>query len=88
MQDKLPDLEVLVGGANLTENKDKVLLNPYGVLAVDPDKHPGVNAELATQFVEWLLSLNTQKVIEGYGVDEFGSRFSIPALRNSKPHGT
>ncbi len=39
MRDKLPDLAVLVGGANLTENKDKVLLNPYGVLAVDPGAH-------------------------------------------------
>ena len=56
MRDKLPDLAVLVGGDNLAENKDKVLLNPYGVLAVNPEKHPGVNAELATQFVDWLLS--------------------------------
>ena len=36
IRDKLPDLAVLVGGDNLAENKDKVLLNPYGVLAVDP----------------------------------------------------
>ena len=36
MQDKLPNLTILVGGANLAENKDKALLNPYGVLAVNP----------------------------------------------------
>jgi tungstate transport system substrate-binding protein len=29
MSDKLPNLAVLVGGANLAENKDKALLNPY-----------------------------------------------------------
>ncbi len=84
MRDKLPDLAVLVGGANLTENKDKALLNPYGVLAVDPGAHPGVNAELATQFVEWLLSLDTQKVIEGYGVEEFGQPLFYPSSEEYK----
>ena len=39
MQDKLPALDVLIGGANLAENKDKSLLNPYGVLPVNPEKH-------------------------------------------------
>jgi tungstate transport system substrate-binding protein len=38
MTDKLPGLDILVGGRNLAENKDKILLNPYGVLAVSPDK--------------------------------------------------
>ncbi len=84
MRDKLPDLTVLVGGENLAENKDKVLLNPYGVLAVNPEMHPGVNAELATQFVEWMLSLDTQKVIEGYGVDEFGHPLFYPSSEEYK----
>ena len=54
MQDKLPNLTVIVGGNNLAENKDKALLNPYGVLAVDPVKHPGVNSDLAGKFVTWI----------------------------------
>ena len=78
MRDKLPDLAVLVGGANLTENKDKVLLNPYGVLAVDPGMHPGVNAELAAKFVEWILSPVVQQMIEGYGVDTYGQPLFYP----------
>jgi tungstate transport system substrate-binding protein len=72
MADKLPDLAVLVGGANLAENKDKVLLNPYGVLAVDAGAHPGVNAELAARFVDWILSPEVQQMIGAYGVDKFG----------------
>ena len=72
MSDKLPGLDVMVGGGNLAENKDKALLNPYGVLAVNPEKHPNVKAELAQQFVEWILSPDVQKMIGGYGVDEFG----------------
>ncbi|HSN76360.1 MAG TPA: substrate-binding domain-containing protein, partial [Anaerolineae bacterium] len=54
MRDALPDLAILVGGKNLAENQDKVLLNPYGVLAVNPELHPNVNAALAARFVEWL----------------------------------
>ena len=47
MRDKLPNLTILVGGASITENKDKSLLNPYGVIPVNPQRHPIVNAKLA-----------------------------------------
>ncbi len=72
MMDKLPGLEILVGGANLAENKDKLLLNPYGVLAVSPDKYPQTNIELAMKFVAWLCSVETQKRIAGFGAERFG----------------
>jgi tungstate transport system substrate-binding protein len=72
MKDKLPGLDILVGGANLAENKDKILLNAYGVLAVSPDKHPQTNIELAMKFVGWLCSLETQKRIAGFGAERFG----------------
>ena len=83
MQDKLPNLTVLLGGNTLAENKDKALLNPYGVLAVNPDKFPGVNADLAQKFVTWLLSVDTQKTIGGYGADKFGQPLFYP---NSKEY--
>lgn len=79
MRSKLPYLAILVGGENLAENADKVLLNPYGVLAVSPELHPNVNADLAAKFVEWLLSAETQRVIAGYGVDKFGQPLFYPA---------
>jgi tungstate transport system substrate-binding protein len=72
MMDKLPDLDILVGGRNLAENKDKILLNPYGVLAVSPDKYPQTNFDLAMKFVKWLCSVETQQMIAGFGVDRFG----------------
>ncbi len=78
MTDKLPDLTVLIGGANLADNKDKALLNPYGVLAVNPEKHPNVNADLAQKFVAWILSPETQKMIGEYGVDKFGQPLFYP----------
>ena len=72
MSDKLPGLEVIVGGGNLAENKDKALLNPYGVLAVNPEKHPNVKDELAQKFVEWILSPDVQKMIGEFGVEKYG----------------
>jgi tungstate transport system substrate-binding protein len=83
MKDKLPDLVILLGGDKLEENKDKSLLNPYGVMAVNPDKHPTVNSDLAMKFVNWLVSPETQKKIGSYGVDKFGQPLFYP---NSKEY--
>jgi len=72
MSAKLPALRLLVGGARLSENADQDLRNAYGVLAVNPDAHPGVQFTLATGFVEWLLSPGTQRTIGRFGVERFG----------------
>jgi tungstate transport system substrate-binding protein len=79
MKDKLPNLIVAVGGNTLAENKDKSLLNPYGVIAVDPAKHPGVQYDLAMQFIQWLNSVETQQKIQDYGKDKFGQSLFYPA---------
>jgi ABC-type tungstate transport system permease subunit len=72
MQDKLKGLTIVFGGQKLTDNQDKLLLNPYGVMAVNPTRHPAVNYDLAVKFVNWILSVDTQKLIAGYGVDKYG----------------
>ena len=79
MKDKLPNLIVVVGGNTIDENKDKTLLNPYGVLAVDPAKHPGVNYDLAMKFVTWLNSVETQQKIADYGKDKYGAPLFYPS---------
>jgi len=79
MKDKLPNLAIVLGGNTLAENKDKSLLNPYGVLAVNPDKHPGVNSDLATQFVKWITSVDEQQKIGDYGKDKFGQSLFYPS---------
>ena len=53
------DLQVLVEG-------DPNLANPYGVIPINPQKHPQVKNELATQFAEWLVSARGQSLIRGY----------------------
>ncbi len=78
MKDKLGNLIVVVGGNNISENKDKGLLNPYGVMAVNPDKHPGAKYDMAMKFVEWITSLDVQKMIGGYGTDKFGQPLFYP----------
>jgi tungstate transport system substrate-binding protein len=42
---------------------DKALFNPYGVIPVNPEKHPHVRFDLADTFAKWLVSERGQKVI-------------------------
>jgi tungstate transport system substrate-binding protein len=79
MKDKLPNLIVIVGGNTTDENKDKTLSNLYGVMAVSPDKHPGVRYDLALQFIQWLNSVETQEKIGNYGKDKFGQSLFYPS---------
>lgn len=65
------DLVVLVEG-------DKLLFNPYGVIAVDPKKNPNIQADLANQFIDWIISVPTQEKIAEYGQEEFGQSLFIP----------
>jgi tungstate transport system substrate-binding protein len=57
---------------------DPDLLNRYGVIAVNPAKHPGVNSELANKFIDWITSVETQKLISTFGVKDFGKPLFFP----------
>ncbi len=65
------ELEILVEG-------DSRLFNPYGVIEVNPEKCPSVNAAGAHAFVEWLTSLETQTLISQFGLEEFGQSLFVP----------
>lgn len=54
------------------------LLNPYGVIPVNPEKHPHVDFEGATAFAEWLTSEKGQQLIGEFGVKEFGQQLFVP----------
>lgn len=59
--------------------KDKPLLNPYGVIAVNPKKFPNVDYKGATAFIKWITSERVQKELIGkYGKDKFGQVLFIP----------
>jgi tungstate transport system substrate-binding protein len=74
----LPDLVILFGGETIDANPDAALRNPYGVIPVNPNGHPEIQAELAQRFVEWLTSLELQQMIGSFGVDRFGQPLFYP----------
>ncbi|MGD9078546.1 MAG: substrate-binding domain-containing protein [Desulfobacterales bacterium] len=53
------DLDVLCEG-------DPALANPYGVIPINPKKHPHVKYDLSRSFAEWLVSEKGQAVIDNY----------------------
>jgi tungstate transport system substrate-binding protein len=55
------DLTILVEG-------DKRLFNQYGVILVNPAKHPHVKKELGQQFIDWVIGLKGQAVIASYKI--------------------
>jgi tungstate transport system substrate-binding protein len=55
------DLTVLVEG-------DARLFNQYGVMAVNPARHPHVKAQLAQAFVDWVVSPAGQASIAAYKI--------------------
>jgi tungstate transport system substrate-binding protein len=48
---------------------DKRLVNQYGVMLVNPQKHPHVRAELGQQFIDWLISPEGQRAIADYKIN-------------------
>lgn len=74
----LPNLVVMVGGETIADNADPAMLNPYGVIPVNPDKSDAINGDLAEDFAEWITSPAVQEQIGQFGVDEFGSPLFYP----------
>ena len=56
------DLAILVEG-------DKRLYNQYGVILVNPDRHPTVKKVLGQTFIDWLISPAGQKAIADYKIN-------------------
>jgi len=53
------DLDIVVEG-------DKRLFNQYGIMLVNPAKHPHVKKVLGQQFIDWIISAEGQKAIADY----------------------
>jgi len=48
---------------------DKRLFNQYGVMLVNPAKHPHVKAAVGQRFIDWLISPEGQAAIANYRID-------------------
>lgn len=68
MKKKLP-LDLLLEG-------DERLHNPYGIIAVSPDRHPHTDVSGASALADWITSTKGQRLIGDYRVN--GERLFIP----------
>lgn len=66
------DLAIVVEG-------DRRLFNQYGVMLVNPAKHPHVKKELGQQFVDWVVSPEGQQTIADYKIG--GQQLFFPNAR-------
>ena len=66
------DLAIVVEG-------DTRLFNQYGVMLVNPAKHPHVKSEMGQAFIDWLISAEGQAAIAGYRIE--GRQLFFPNYR-------
>lgn len=66
------NLKIIVEG-------DSKLFNQYGVILVNPKKHPQVKAQAGQKFIDWLVSAEGQGVIASYKID--GEQLFFPNAR-------
>ena len=68
------------GDLAILNQGDKRLFNQYGVMLVNPAKHPGVKAADGKAFIDWLVSPQGQQTIAGYKVG--GEQLFFPDASN------
>jgi len=56
------------GNLTIVVEGDKRLFNQYGVMLVNPEKHPNVKKELGQRFIDWLVSPRGQEAIASYKI--------------------
>src|SRR5690606_37721650 len=67
------NLEIVVEG-------DKRLFNQYGVMLVNPEKHPQVNKQAGTKFIDWLVGERGQQTIAAFQLN--GEQLFFPNAKD------
>jgi tungstate transport system substrate-binding protein len=57
------------GDYKIAVEGDKKLFNPYGVILINPAKHPKVKAKEGQAFIDWLLSAEGQNAIKSFQIN-------------------
>jgi tungstate transport system substrate-binding protein len=57
------------GDLTISVEGDMTLFNQYGVMLVNPERHPHVKKELGQAFIDWIISPEGQKDIADYKID-------------------
>lgn len=63
------------------------LFNPYGLIAVNPVRHPHVNFEMAINFINFLMADDIQKVIGEFKYNEHRGSLFYPLAKDCKRMG-
>ncbi len=63
----------------ISVEEDPKLFNQYGVILVNPEKHPNVNADAGQIFIDWLTGNAGQAAIADYKID--GQQLFFPNAR-------
>ncbi len=71
--EKKIDLAILFEG-------DKALFNPYGVIAVNPKRHPNINYDLATKFIDYITGTQGRQIIADFKVE--GKQLFFPTEKD------
>jgi tungstate transport system substrate-binding protein len=56
------------GELAIAVERDSRLFNQYGIMLVNPSKHPNVKVEMGQAFVDWVISPEGQKTIADYKI--------------------
>ncbi len=56
-------------GMRVLVEGDERLFNPYGVILVNPERHPHVKADLGREFIAWLISPEGQAAIGTFRIN-------------------
>jgi tungstate transport system substrate-binding protein len=56
---------------------DKILFNPYGVIAVNPAKYPTVHKNAANAFIEFMTGAKGQSMIAAFGKNKYGKSLFV-----------
>jgi len=59
-------------------DKGDILLNVYSAIAMNPEKHPKTNTEMAENLIDFLTSPEIQELIGKYGVEEYEMQLFTP----------
>lgn len=69
-------------GLQIVVEGDPKMFNPYGIIAVNPEKHKEANYQGAMQLVEWITSPEGQNLIGAFKVE--GQQVFFPSYKGGK----
>lgn len=70
------------GGLRMLVENDPLLFNYYGVILINPERHPHIKARMGQAFIDWITGAEGQAAINAYRIE--GRQAFFP---NAKPLG-